>query len=241
MGDASFASGDPAPRGDVPGAGRSAVYAAVLALVLAGCAAQPAAPLMSRAPVQEPNARPTGSEDDEVRLAVYRHLVHHNASGGQLRVPFVCLEIDQGGHPRDPSPFIMSAMRGSPVRVVPGSACESSARGVFLKADRAAGEGLVFRTEDVEIVGDKAKVTGGYFEAGLSASGNVYSLERQPDGSWRVTHDEMQWISGTPRPPRAAGMQRGGQRGGGSLTSIQYRPSRVTASENWRKSTGLRT
>ena len=36
----------------------------------------------------------------------------------------------------------------------------------------------------------------------------------------------------------AANAQR---RGGGSLTSIQYRPSRVTASENCRKSTGLRT
>lgn len=182
------------------------MHTALLAILLAGCAAQAPAPLMSRAPAPDPDAQPAGgSEDDAIRLAVYRYLVQHNASGGQLRVPFVCLEIDQGDHPRDPSPFIMAAMRKSPVRVVPGSACESSARGVFLKADHAAGEGLVFRTEEVEIAGDKAKVTGGYFEAGLSASGNLYSLERQPDGSWLVTHDEMQWISGTPRPPRAAG------------------------------------
>jgi hypothetical protein len=206
MGDASFEGGDPAPGGEAPGARSSwAVHTAMLAVLLAGCAAQAPAPLMSRAPAPDPDAQPAGgSEDDAVRLAVYRHLMHHNASGGQLRVPFVCLEIDQRDHPRDPSPFIMAAMRKSPVRVVPGSACESSARGVFLKADRAAGEGLVFRTEDVEIAGDQAKVTGGYFEAGLSASGNVYSLERQPGGSWLVTHDEMQWISGAPRSPRVA-------------------------------------
>jgi hypothetical protein len=182
------------------------MHTAVLAVLLAGCTAQAPAPLMSRAPAADPDARPAGgSEDDAVRLAVYRHLMHHNASARQPRVAFVCLEIDQGHHPRDPSPFIMTAMRGSSVRVVPGSACESSSQGVFLKAGHAAGQGLVFRTEDVEIVGDKAKVTGGYFEAGLSASGNVYSLERQPDGSWLVTHDELQWISGAPRPPQAAG------------------------------------
>ena len=208
----------------------SALRTAVLALGLAGCAAQPPAPLMSRAPVADPDARPAGgSEEDAVRVAVYRHLIDHNASAAQLRVRFVCLEIDQRRQKRDPSPFILTAMRGSPVRVVPGSACEATGQGVFLKADPAAGRGLVFRTEDVEITGDKARVTGGYYEANLSASGNVYSLERQPDGSWRVTDDQMQWISGR------------GQRGGGSLTSIQYRPSRVTASENWRKSTGLRT
>jgi hypothetical protein len=38
-------------------------------------------------------------------------------------------------------------------------------------------------------------VTGGYFEAGLSASGNTYTLGRQRDGSWLVTSDQMQWIS----------------------------------------------
>ena len=60
----------------------------------------------------------------------------------------------------------------------------------------------MFRTERVEIEGDKATVTGGYYEAGLSASGNVYSVERQRDGSWRVTEDQMPWISREPHAGR---------------------------------------
>jgi hypothetical protein len=47
----------------------------------------------------------------------------------------------------------------------------------------------------VTIDGDKATVTGGYHAAGLSASGNIDTVERQPDGRWKVTGDQMQWIS----------------------------------------------
>lgn len=173
----------------------------LVALLLCGCAtssAQRAAP--SSSPPLENRAAPArpaagGTDDDAVRLAVYRYLVGHNASGGQTSVAFVCLEISQHDHASDPSPFIMTAMRGSRPQAVPGSACESSSSGVFLKGDHAKGRGLVFRTEEVHIDGDKATVTGGYFETGLSASGNVYTLERQRDGTWLVTSDEMQWIS----------------------------------------------
>lgn len=68
-------------------------------------------------------------------------------------------------------------------------------RGPFLKHDHAQGRGLSFRIEQVEIDGDKATVTGGYYEGNLSASGNTYTVERQPDGRWKVTGNEMQWIS----------------------------------------------
>jgi hypothetical protein len=89
----------------------------------------------------------------------------------------------------------MAAMRGTTPRVVPGTACEQSGDGVFLKGHQARGRGLVFRTAKVTIDGDRATVEGGYFEAGLSASGNVYTVERQRDGGWRVTKDQMTWIS----------------------------------------------
>lgn len=168
------------------------------ALCLAGCAASgaphPAPPLQNVAPPAAAQTPARGSDDDEVRLAVFRYLVGHNASAGQTGVP-ICLEIYQARQARDPSPFIMAAMSGFATRVVPGSACESSANGVFLKGDSAKGRGLVFRTEEVKIDGDKATVTGGYFEAGLSASGNIYTVARQHDGSWLVTDDQMQWIS----------------------------------------------
>jgi hypothetical protein len=171
------------------------------AVFVCGCSASSAqrpapsstSPLENRAAAAPQPAG--GNDEDAIRLAVFRYLVDHNASGGQTGVPFVCLEINQHDQARDPSPFIMTAMSKSRPRAVPGSACESSASGVFLKGDHAKGRGLVFRTEEVKIDGDKATVTGGYFEAGLSASGNIYTVERQRDGSWLVTSDQMQWIS----------------------------------------------
>jgi hypothetical protein len=171
------------------------------AVFVCGCSASSAQrPAPSSTTPLENHAAPApqpagGNEEDAIRLAVFRYLVSHNASAAQTGAPFVCLEIDQRDQARDPSPFIMTAMRGSRPRAVPGSACESSASGVFLKGDHAKGRGLVLRTEEVRIEGDKATVTGGYFEAGLSASGNTYTLERQRDGSWLVTSDQMQWIS----------------------------------------------
>jgi hypothetical protein len=188
-------------------------------LISARCAAPIAAPRTAAPPVAAPQAaappapapQATGprtgavdsapappaasGEEDAVRLAVFRYLVGHNASGGQSHVPFVCLEVHQGEGAQDPSPVIMAAMRGTTPRVVPGTACEHSSDGVFLKRNHARGRGLVFRTAEVKIDGDRATVDGGYFEAGLSASGNVYTVERQGDGSWRVTKDEMKWIS----------------------------------------------
>jgi hypothetical protein len=159
----------------------TAVLTAVVACGCSGSSAQRPAPsspspLENRAAAAPQPAR--GSDEDEVRLAVYRYLVDHNASGAQTGAPFVCLEINENDQARDPSPFIITAMSKRRPRAVPVSACESSTEGVFLKGDRAKGRGLVFRTEDVKIDGDKATVTGGYFEAGLSASGNIYTLER---------------------------------------------------------------
>jgi hypothetical protein len=41
---------------------------------------------------------------------------------------------------------------------------------------------------------DEVKVSGGYYEASLSASGNTYRLHKVA-GSWRVVKDEMNWIA----------------------------------------------
>jgi hypothetical protein len=41
---------------------------------------------------------------------------------------------------------------------------------------------------------DKVLVNGGYYEGNLSASGNVYTVERK-DHKWVVTKDQMLWIS----------------------------------------------
>jgi hypothetical protein len=172
---------------------RTVVLPALFVIGCAGPSAQhPAPPLSNRAVAARPPAG--GSEDDAVRLAVFRYLVDHNASGRQPGVPFICLEVSGGDH-GDPSPFIIAAMNERKPRAVPGSACESSVDGVFLKDDHAQGRGLIFSIEQVTIDGDKATVSGGYYAAGLSASGNIYTVERQPDGRWKVTADALQWIS----------------------------------------------
>jgi hypothetical protein len=177
------------------------------ALIAARCTAPTAAPqtaapqTAARQPATPhavdpaPTPQAARGEEDAVRLAVFRHQIGHNASGGQTSVPFVCLEVHQRDGVHDPSPFVLTAMRGTRPRVVPGTACERSSDGVFLKGDHARGRGLVFRTAAVTIDGDRATVDGGYFEGGLSASSNVYTVERQRDGSWQVTHDEMTSIS----------------------------------------------
>ncbi len=66
---------------------------------------------------------------------------------------------------------------------------------MFLKDDHAQGRGLIFSIEQVTIDGDKATVSGGCYAAGLSASGNIYTVERRPDGRWKVTGDALPWIS----------------------------------------------
>lgn len=62
--------------------------------------------------------------------------------------------------------------------------------------DKETGErGLIFRAVSIKVIdANTVEVGGGYYEAGLSASGNVYTVERN-DGKWIVTKDQMLWIS----------------------------------------------
>ena len=74
------------------------------------------------------------------------------------------------------------------------SACSSSEdKGVL---DKKTGErGLIFRSGAVKWVSDdEVELSGGYYEAGLSSSGNVYVLKKVK-GKWRVIRDTPQWIS----------------------------------------------
>jgi hypothetical protein len=41
---------------------------------------------------------------------------------------------------------------------------------------------------------DEAVVEGGYYEAGLSSSGNTYHL-KMVSGVWRVVQNQLNWIS----------------------------------------------
>jgi hypothetical protein len=110
--------------------------------------------------------------------AVFRHQFQHNASAVQQKAAAYFLEIRK----EDPSAELLARFAGNEPPVLAGSKFE-------------IGKGLQFRVTSIEWQDDDTvKVTGGYSEASLSASGNVYTLEPDDD-SWEVTDDEMEWIS----------------------------------------------
>ena len=133
------------------------------------------------------------ASDDDIREAVFRHLFDHNASGQQRAAKVFCLQIEGKA---DPSPELLRRFEGNEPRVKKASRCSFShgpaGGGV---QDETGASGLIFRVDSIQHTGpDAAVVEGGYFEAGLSASGNLYELARE-SGRWVVKKDTMQWIS----------------------------------------------
>jgi hypothetical protein len=156
-------------------------------------ASAPAAPVAS-ASASPSAARPPGvtsQDEDDLREAVFRYMFHKNASGMQQSAHVFCLHFENGADP--PAAFLLR-FHGARIPAYAGSACtENASSGVI---HRATGKhGLAFRIDAIAWTdADHAAVNGGYYEAGLSASGNVYTLERR-HGVWTVTKDAMQWIS----------------------------------------------
>ena len=132
------------------------------------------------------------NQTDDIREAVFRWQFDHNASGQNKKAQVYFLGIgDRGGDPTDE--FMKRfADHKPPVRKV--SACSADAgKGV---RDKKTGEtGLIFRVTKIEWKSDtEVRVKGGYYEAGLSASGNTYTVKKE-NGKWKVTKDKMDWIS----------------------------------------------
>ena len=136
---------------------------------------------------------------DDIREVVFRYQFSHNASGQQQSAQvyflglFVAGDSLRQGHYVDPSDNLMTRFRGNEPLVKRYSQCVESINGVF---DAFSGaRGLLFRIESIREINTKeAEVTGGYFEAGLSASGNIYTVKRIAD-RWTVVKDVMLWIS----------------------------------------------
>jgi hypothetical protein len=136
---------------------------------------------------------------DSVREAVFRYQFDHNHSGQQhsAKVCFLSVMVleDSTGrwNDHDPSSELLHRFDGNAPPVKAFSQCRLSEEGVFdFETDE---RGLLFRVGAIRWVSDdEAEVDGGYFEGGLSASGNTYYLECR-DGQWIVTRDVMHWIS----------------------------------------------
>ena len=97
----------------------------------------------------------------------------------------------------DPDDAFMKRFAGDKPRVAKRSESIESPEGV---KDKTTGEtGLVFNVDDIRWLSDEeVQVSGGYFEAGLSASGNTYHLKKRK-GKWAVESEQMRWISRTRR------------------------------------------
>lgn len=129
--------------------------------------------------------------EDDIREATFRYQFLHNASGLQQKADVYFLSL--GGKDRDPSDEFMKrfADHKPPVKKVSQSA--GRMEGVRDKA--TGGRGLIFRVEAIKWVSDtEVTVSGGYYEGGLSSSGNSYHLKKQKD-KWVVEKSEMHWIS----------------------------------------------
>jgi hypothetical protein len=170
---------------------KEAVLAGLLALGL-GCSTvgqvgQEAAAATGAEPAGK---KQTGAEDD-VREAVFRYMFENNASLMQNNAPIIFLGVEGG---QDPSPEFLERFAKQWPPVEPRSSASVSA--VTGAVDKKTGKrGLIFRIESLRWVSDsEAEVVGGYYEGGLSASGNVYRVKSEA-GKWVVKSDEMMWIS----------------------------------------------
>lgn len=144
-----------------------------------------------------PTIEPRTIQEEDIREAVFRYQFAPNASGLQQAAEFYCLSLgevsDQGNV--DPSDELMRRLQDHrpPVKVVSQCANDMS-QGV---TDRATGQqhGLIFRVTSIKWINDiEVEVEGGYYEAGLSASGNIYYVTKE-SGQWVVKEDKILWIS----------------------------------------------
>ncbi len=136
---------------------------------------------------------PRWRTEDDIRDAVFRYQMRHNASALQQKTGAFYLSINTLGFDRSPSDGFIARFRGCkpPVRGV--ACCIAEADGV---RDRRTGDkGIVLRVGRIRWVSStEVDVDGGYFEGGVSASGNTYRVVKR-GLRWVVVKNTMLWIS----------------------------------------------
>lgn len=132
-----------------------------------------------------------GDETTAIQEAVFRYQFGHNASSRQESADYYCLGIKDR---KDPPQELMERFAGHFPTVVPVSECSADIE-LGVSRGSVSGRGLIFTVGDIKWVSAaEVEVAGGYYEGGLSASGNVYRLKNS-GGVWKVIEDEMEWIS----------------------------------------------
>ncbi|MGC3992134.1 MAG: hypothetical protein QM796_21060 [Chthoniobacteraceae bacterium] len=134
-------------------------------------------------------------EEDNIKEAVFRYLFGDNASGQQNTVAAYFISVNGD---KDPDDAFLARFAKHIPPVKKESASSRGEGSVVL--DKATGQhGLSFYLGGIRWVSDsKVEVDGGYYEANLSASGNVYEVVHTAK-RWVVTKNTMTWISSTQR------------------------------------------
>ena len=130
-------------------------------------------------------------EQDDIREAVFRYQFHHNSSIQGTKVAVYCLSVEKADDPPD---GFMQRFAGLTPSVRKISECTAEPyKGV---AEKSTGKrGLIFRVKSIKWISQaEAEVIGGYYEDGLSASGNTYTVTKTK-GRWRVFKAWMNWLS----------------------------------------------
>ena len=166
----------------------------VIALVAwaAGCAA----PVDSN-PWTDPTPQTwtNSAQELDVLEAVFRYQLAHNGSSAAAKghVGYYFLSHGQPGQQEDPSTVLMARFSDHTPPVAPVSDADASARRVQHKEH--GGRGVLLNIDRIRRVNDRTMdVDGGYFENGLSASGNTYRVV-QRGREWVVVSVSEWWIS----------------------------------------------
>lgn len=133
-------------------------------------------------------------EEDDIREAVFRYQFDHNGGGQQKKAMVYCLSLGDLDKEIDPSDAFIHRFRHHSPPVRKSSECKMDALDGVRDA-RIGMRGLLFYVAEIRwLASSKVEVSGGYYEDGLSASGDIYTVVQQ-HGSWIVTHDKLKWVS----------------------------------------------
>jgi hypothetical protein len=177
-----------------------ALFAASIALLLATFSptwsVQPTVKDSTEGGTTRPSPPPDETrqaDENDIRETVFRYLFERNESAGQSNVDYYFLSF---GNRKSPPKEFIDRFREHTPKVLPVSASEVSKGGGVSHKERGE-RGLIFRIEGIRwISDDSVEVKCGYYEGGLSDSGNTYQVERR-NGKWVVTDDKMNWGSAT--------------------------------------------
>jgi hypothetical protein len=123
-----------------------------------------------------------GGKQQKELLAIcevlFRHQFTNNVSAAQQKAAAYFLTIDE----RDPPAELLDRFAGHSPPVRP-------------RSEFQLGKGLLFNIDTLVWLDEvTVEVEGGYYEGGLSASGNTYVLRRE-NGTWKVIKKKPGWIA----------------------------------------------